>query len=273
MFGDVAHGSIVFALGVYLMFRKSPLDNPIIKILWDMRYMISLMGFFAIYCGFIYNDVAGFNMNFFNSCYTPDFAPPHDSKTVIAQGITPSRENCTYAFGIDPVWGRAENELVFVNSLKMKISVIIAFVHMTMGVCIKAANTLYFRKPIDFYFEFIPQLVFMVVLFGYMDFLIIFKWLQPWDSSPERAVPPEQWAPSIIETMMNIGLAMGKTVPHPNSVNQTRRNQQHVGNTRQLLARHHSVLYTGSRNDMCAHYADPQTLHPRTGQETSPPIQ
>lgn len=44
----------------------------------------------------------------------------------------------------------------------------------------------------------------MVVLFGYMDFLIVYKWLQPWklyDSS----------APSIITTMINMPLKVGKT--------------------------------------------------------------
>jgi len=44
-----------------------------------------------------------------------------------------------------------------------------------------------------------------------MDFLIIFKWLKVWD---ERVgdIPPQQWAPSIISTMMNVGLGLGKTV-------------------------------------------------------------
>jgi len=31
--------------------------------------MIFLMGFFATYCGFIYNDMAGVRLNLFGSCY------------------------------------------------------------------------------------------------------------------------------------------------------------------------------------------------------------
>lgn len=54
----------------------------------------------------------------------------------------------------------------------------------------------------------------MVILFGYMDFLIIFKWLKPWDEKVDD-IPPKQWAPSIISTMMNIGLSMGKTGDRP----------------------------------------------------------
>ena len=106
---------------------------------------------------------------------------------------------------MDPVWGRAKQNLQFVNSLKMKVSVIIAILHMTVGVIIKAFNSLYFKKKLDFFFEFIPQFIFLFLLFGYMDFLIVFKWLTDWNGNKN---PP----PSIISTMMNIGLKLGKTV-------------------------------------------------------------
>ena len=103
------------------------------------------------------------------------------------------------------MWAVAENNLNYVNSLKMKISVIIAVVHMTLGVFVKASNTLHYGKYIEFIFEFIPQLLFMVLLFGYMDFLIIFKWLKEWDASNIEE------SPSIITTMINLPLKLGKT--------------------------------------------------------------
>ena len=78
MFGDIAHGTMLFVLGLYAIFNHHQLENGTFKILARMRYMITLMGFFAIYCGFIYNDLAGFNMNFFSSCYNP---PPHPHET------------------------------------------------------------------------------------------------------------------------------------------------------------------------------------------------
>ena len=52
----------------------------------------------------------------------------------------PQDPECIYPFGVDPVWGRSKNNLQYVNSLKMKISVIIAIVHMTLGVIIKKHN-------------------------------------------------------------------------------------------------------------------------------------
>ena len=43
-------------------------------------------------------------------------------------------------------------------------------------------------------------------MFGYMDFLIVFKWLKVW---PEQ----DSWkAPSIITTLINLPLKLGKTV-------------------------------------------------------------
>lgn len=79
---------------------------------------------------------------------------------------------------------------------------------MTFGVLCKASNTLYFKKKIDFYFEFIPQFIFLFGVFGFMDFLIIFKWLKLWDERVDN-ISPQQWAPSIIATMMNIFLGFG----------------------------------------------------------------
>lgn len=60
--------------------------------------------------------------------------------------------DCVYPVGIDPVWAITSNMLNYTNSLKMKLSVIIAVVHMTLGVFIKASNAIHFRKFIDFVF-------------------------------------------------------------------------------------------------------------------------
>lgn len=95
----------------------------------------------------------------------------------------------------------------------MKLSVIIAVVHMTLGVFVKASNALYYKKYIDFFFEFLPQLLFMTCLFAYMDFLIFYKWFVPWTIYPDQnpdGVPVSD-SPSIITTMINLPLRLGKT--------------------------------------------------------------
>lgn len=55
----------------------------------------------------------------------------------------------------------------------------------------KGFNAIYHRSAIDFIFEFLPQIVFLLALFGFMDLLIILKWLTDWQGR-------EGEAPSII---------------------------------------------------------------------------
>jgi len=57
-----------------------------------------------------------------------------------------------YPFGLDPAWHGAQNELLFVNSLKMKLSVLIGVSQMLLGVGLRFANTLYHKNVVDFLF-------------------------------------------------------------------------------------------------------------------------
>lgn len=52
--------------------------------------------------------------------------------------------DCTYPWGMDPAWSIADiNELLFVNSVKMKMAVIFGVLHMSFGILCKGANTIY----------------------------------------------------------------------------------------------------------------------------------
>ena len=101
--------------------------------------------------------------------------------------------------GIDPRWYRSPYAITFVNSMKMKLSVIAAVAQMSLGVFMKALNAIHFKSKLDFFFEFIPQIILLVGLFGYMDLLIIMKWLTNYEGQ-------ENNAPSIINVMINIPL-------------------------------------------------------------------
>ena len=109
MFGDIAHGGVLFALGIYLIFNDESIKKSYLRAFSSLRYMITMMGFFAFYCGWIYNDFIGFNLNIFGSCYdVPEPLSDDDQKNSEAKPF-PNPSNCIYGFGIDPVWGRAEN--------------------------------------------------------------------------------------------------------------------------------------------------------------------
>ena len=72
---------------------------------------------------------------------------------------------------------------------------------MILGILLKGLNALLSRNKLDFFFEFVPQLLFLFSTFGYMAFLIIVKWL----SSFDKGLLP----PSILNIMLSIPLKLG----------------------------------------------------------------
>lgn len=203
MFGDIAHGFLVFVLGIYLMFWKEGLmkSDSILKQLIPGRYLITMMGFFSFYCGLMYNDFLCLSLDLFGSCYEIK----HDGSS---SQILKKSEECVYPFGLDPVWVISAQDINFTNSYKMKLAVIIGVIHMSFGIFLKALNTIHEQKPMDFFFEFIPQIIFMLFTFGYMILLIFLKWAIDWK-------PDYFLAPSIITVMIDIPLKMGSTENRP----------------------------------------------------------
>lgn len=123
---------------------------------------------FGIYAGFIYNDAFSVATNLFGSRYEWD--PPVVEYNMYGNATRHKRNafrtgdvDDVYPFGIDPVWRNAQNELMFDNSLKMKMAVIIGVVHMSFGICMKLANTRFFAKlnkeafAVEFWLEALPQ--------------------------------------------------------------------------------------------------------------------
>jgi V-type H+-transporting ATPase subunit a len=97
----------------------------------------------------------------------------------------------------------------------MKVAVILAILQMSLGICMKGCNNIYFKQTIDFVFEFIPQIVLLLVLFGWMDLLIIGKWFVVQDIEDCHRDPLSQdynntyYAPAIITTMIDMFLNFG----------------------------------------------------------------
>lgn len=150
--------------------------------------MIVFLGLFACYCGLIYNDFLSIPWNLFGSCYSRT----EDNKFVR------NSPDCTYPFGFDPLFYQSQTEVGYINSFKMKLSVIVGVIHMCFGILMKGVNSLYFKNYLDFFFDFIPQLIFMLYTFGYMCFAIILKWLINWGDGSN--------APSIISLFINMGI-------------------------------------------------------------------
>ena len=116
------------------------------------------------------------------------------------------KPDCVYPVGVDPVWHLGSNELAYLNSLKMKLSVILGVLQMALGVCMKALNAIHFGNHMDFFFEFVPQIILLFVMFGYMDMMIIAKWTTDFTGR-------ENEAPSIISNMIDMALNGGAVAP------------------------------------------------------------
>lgn len=60
--------------------------------LLDIRYLLLLMGFFAFYCGLIYNDFLSMPWNLFGTCWKRVEEGSHE---------TEAKEDCVYPIGLD----------------------------------------------------------------------------------------------------------------------------------------------------------------------------
>jgi V-type H+-transporting ATPase subunit a len=60
----------------------------------------------------------------------------------------------------------ADNALVFTNSLKMKMSIVLGVIHMSFAICLQVPNHLHFKTPQYILVEWLPQIVFMESIFG-----------------------------------------------------------------------------------------------------------
>ena len=70
MFGDAGHGSLLLILGIVLVIMAPSEAKRKRNLLEYVRYVILLCGFFACYCGFVYNEFFSIPMSIFPSCYS-----------------------------------------------------------------------------------------------------------------------------------------------------------------------------------------------------------
>lgn len=102
--------------------------------------------------------------------------------------------------------------LVYVNAIKMRMSVIIGIAHMSMGICVKGINSVYNGKWIVLIFEVLTGLIILLGLFGWMDFLIIYKWAgYPVNAFSTAPIPFAKLNtdPAVITVMINNFLQLG----------------------------------------------------------------
>uniref|UniRef100_A0A4W5PCQ5 V-type proton ATPase subunit a n=1 Tax=Hucho hucho TaxID=62062 RepID=A0A4W5PCQ5_9TELE len=192
MFGDVGHGLLMFLAALWMVLEeKDPKlrnnTNEIWRMLFGGRYLILLMGLFSVYTGAIYNECFSRGLSPFSSGW--HVRPMFENNNFLS--LDPNITGVftgPYPFGIDPIWGLSNNHLTFLNSYKMKMSVIIGVIHMTFGVCLSFFNYKHFNQLSSVFLVLIPELFFMLCLFGYLVFMVIFKWLA-FDTAHSNSAP------------------------------------------------------------------------------------
>ncbi|KAF9106752.1 H(+)-transporting V0 sector ATPase subunit a [Mortierella sp. GBA35] len=208
MFGDVGHGILVLLAGLYLVLNERKLahvDGEMFQMVFGGRYIVLLMGAFSIFTGMMYNDIFSRALPWFQTGWTFNVPDDYDGKTVIVA----QPNGHIYPFGIDYAWHGTENYLLFTNSYKMKMSVILGVIHMSFGICMVYYNAKFYRKPIDIIGGFIPQMMFMQSLFGYLTLMIVYKWTVNWFETDAAGHSLHNSPPSLLNTMIYMFLSPG----------------------------------------------------------------
>ncbi|KAJ4977870.1 hypothetical protein NE237_008650 [Protea cynaroides] len=176
MFGDWGHGICLLLGALILVARERRLGSQklgsFMELAFGGRYVLLLMALFSIYCGFIYNEFFSVPFHTFGEtaykCRDPTCS---DARST---GLIKYRD--TYPFGVDPSWRGSRSELPFLNSLKMKMSILFGVAQMNLGIILSYFNARFFSSSLDIRHQFVPQMIFFNSLFGYLALLIVIKW-------------------------------------------------------------------------------------------------
>lgn len=176
MFGDWGHGICLLLGALVLIARESKLGSQklgsFMEMLFGGRYVLLLMSLFSIYCGLIYNEFFSVPFHIFGgSAYKC-----RDTTCSDAHRIGLVKYTDPYPFGVDPSWRGSRTELPFLNSLKMKMSILLGVAHMNVGIILSYFNARFFRSSLDIRYQFVPQMIFLNSLFGYLSLLVLIKW-------------------------------------------------------------------------------------------------
>jgi V-type H+-transporting ATPase subunit a len=77
---------------------------------------------------------------------------------------------------------------------------------MTFALCLQLPNHIRFKRPVDIYANFIPQMIFLQSIFGYLVICIIYKWSVDWSKSSTQA-------PALLTMLIDMFLKPGTVDP------------------------------------------------------------
>lgn len=81
-----------------------------------------------------------------------------------------------------------------------------SFAQMTFALCLQIPNHIRFKRPLDIWANFVPQLIFLESIFGYLVVCILYKWSVDWSKSPTSP-------PSLLNMLIAMFLSPGTVEP------------------------------------------------------------
>ncbi|CAH1444815.1 unnamed protein product [Lactuca virosa] len=213
MFGDWGHGICILIAALFLIFKEKKYSSQklgdIMEMTFGGRYVIFLMALFSIYTGLIYNEF--FSVPF--ELFSPSAYACRDDACSEATTIGLIKVRDTYPFGVDPVWHGSRSELPFLNSLKMKMSILLGVAQMNLGIVLSFFNAIYFKNSVNVWFQFIPQMIF-------------FK--RPTDDLAENELFPNQKTVQLVLLLLSLIAVPWMLLPKP-FILKAQHNRTHQG--------------------------------------------
>lgn len=77
---------------------------------------------------------------------------------------------------------------------------------MTFALCLQLPNHIKFKRPLDIYANFIPQMIFLQSIFGYLVICILYKWSIDWTNATTEP-------PSLLNMLIAMFLSPGSVDP------------------------------------------------------------
>ncbi|OHT13595.1 vacuolar ATPase transmembrane subunit [Tritrichomonas foetus] len=209
MFGDMGHALfyilIAFAvLALDPIMKRLRIDlGEIGNAIFGFKWLLLFASLCAFYCGMIYNEAFGLPINMFGSHYQVNETRSHNATIEYYDKTDPS----IYPFGMDPVWFFKDNELIFMNSYKMKLAVVMGMSQMVFGLFLGLINHIHRKDWIEIIVTWIPSFMYLVPFFGYLVVLIIKKWCTDFSTfeDPEKQKDGVNLIQVMISMVLNFG--------------------------------------------------------------------
>lgn len=77
---------------------------------------------------------------------------------------------------------------------------------MTFALCLQVPNHIKFKRPLDIWANFVPQMIFLQSIFGYLVICILYKWSIDWLTASTQP-------PSLLNMLISMFLSPGNVDP------------------------------------------------------------